>query len=168
MIGSGGAGKTTVARVIAARTGLPLVHLDSLYWRAGWEPTPRGEWESTVSALLREPTWVMDGNYGGTLDERLAACDTVIFLDFPRWICLWRLIRRRIRYAGRSRPDLPDGCPERLSREFVRWVWTYPTRRRQAILDKLATLEEVKRVVVLRSVAAVNDFLSTLPARALS
>ena len=156
VIGPGGAGKTTLARAIAARTGLPLVHLDSLYWRPGWEPTPRVEWESIVSKLVREPAWVMDGNYGGTLDERLGACDTVIFLDFARWVCLWRLFRRR--------PDLPDGCPERLNWEFVRWVWTYPTRRRQAVLDKLAALDDAKRVVVLRDDAAVDDFLSELPA----
>ena len=88
LIGSGGAGKSTLARRIAARTGLPLIHLDALYWKPGWVETPAAPWRETVAGLLQRDTWVMDGNYGGTLDLRLAACDTAIFLDLPPRICL--------------------------------------------------------------------------------
>ncbi|MGH7713986.1 MAG: AAA family ATPase, partial [Gemmatimonadaceae bacterium] len=112
MIGPGGAGKTTFARELAARTGLPLIHLDALYWRPGWEPTPNEDWDRTIGQLIARNAWVMDGNYGRTLPVRLAASDTVIFLDLPRYVCLWRLLRRRVRYGGHSRPDLPADCPE--------------------------------------------------------
>jgi len=159
VIGPGGAGKSTFSARLAAITGLPLIHLDALYWKPGWVEPPKAEWASTVERLLREPAWVMDGNYGGTLETRLAAADTVIFLDLPRIVCLTRVVRRWIRFHGRSRPDMTPGCPERLSWEFLRWIWSYPEERRPKILQRLGTLRADQRAVVLTSTAAVEAFL---------
>ena len=159
VIGSGGAGKSTIARAIAERLPLPLVHLDELYWRPGWTPMPTGEWEQLVCEQVAAPEWVMDGNYGGTLDARLARCDTVVFLDVPRLVCLWRVVKRDLQFRGRDRPDMAPGCPERLSLEFVWWIWTYPARRRRGILEKLAALRPDQRVFVLSSRSMVRDFL---------
>ena len=166
IIGAGGAGKTTLARGLAERTGLPLVHLDRLYWRAGWQPTPAEEWRETVERATRDHSWIVDGNYGGTLDVRLAACDTVVFLDLPRLICLGRVLRRRLRHLGRSRPNVAAGCPERLTWEFLVWIWPYPTRRRGEILERLAAIEGNKHVVILRSVSAIDRFLADVQASA--
>src|SRR5207249_2305827 len=69
VIGTGGTGKTTLARRLAERTGLPLIHLDLLYWRPGWQPTPNDEWRQTVERLITAEKWIIDGNYGGTLDR---------------------------------------------------------------------------------------------------
>jgi adenylate kinase family enzyme len=160
VIGTGGSGKTTVARRLAQRTGLPLIHLDTHYWRPGWQPTPSGEWRAKVTELVSGDAWIIDGNYGGTLDVRLAACDTVVFLDLPRVVCLWRVLRRQLRYVGRARPELPAGCPERLTGEFLTWIWTYPSRRRGDILKRLAALDHAKRVAILRSTGAVEEFLA--------
>lgn len=162
VIGAGGAGKTTLASILAERFGLPLIHLDALYWHPGWIPTPPDEWQRVVESLISQPGWVMDGNYGGTLDIRLAACDTVIFLDLPRHVSLWRIIKRRLRYWGRVRPDIAPGCPEQLTWEFVRWVWTYPKRRRGTILERLRALTG-RQVVVLSSPSQVERFLACLP-----
>lgn len=162
VIGSGGAGKSTFAHALGARLGLPVVHLDRLYWRAGWEETPLREWVPTVERLLAGDAWVIDGNYGGTMERRLAVADTAVFLDLPRWLCLWRIVRRRLRYAGRSRPDIAEGCPERLSWDFVRWIWRYPATRRPGVLARLAAAEGV-RVVRLRSRQEVREFLAALP-----
>lgn len=125
LIGSGGSGKSTLAKALSARTGLPLFHLDALYWRPGWDAMARPEWTALVERLVQEPEWIMDGNYGGTLDQRLATCDTVVLLDLPPWLCLWRLIRRRFRHAGKSRPEMAPGCPERLDAAFLWWVASY-------------------------------------------
>jgi len=108
---------------------------------------------------------VMDGNYGATLDLRLGACDTVVFLDVPRVVCLWRVLRRRVRYRGRARPDLAAGCVEQLPWEFVRWIWTYPRRRRAGILERLRALAGEKRVEVLRTRADVEKFVAGIGAR---
>jgi adenylate kinase family enzyme len=161
VIGTGGAGKTTLARRLAECTGLPLIHLDSLYWRAGWEPTPPDEWRAKVAQLISGDSWIIDGNYGGTLDMRLEACDTVVFLDIPRVVCLWRVVKRRLRHFGRVRPELPPGCPDRLNWEFLTWIWTYRSRRRGEILQRLATVNNRKDVVILRSAAALEEFIAT-------
>lgn len=159
VIGAGGSGKTTFARALATRTHLPLIHLDVLYWHEGWRPTPNEAWDRVIERLIAMDAWVMDGNYGRTLPVRLAACDTVFFLDLPRVVCLWRVVRRWLAYRGRARPDLAPGCPESLTWEFVWWIWTYPSRRRPEILERLAALPSSTRVVVFRSVRAVREFL---------
>jgi adenylate kinase family enzyme len=158
VIGSGGAGKSTFSRALGERTGLPVVHLDRLYWHAGWVETPKEEWRRTVGELLARDAWILDGNYSGTLDQRLAACDTAIFLDLPRTLCLRRAIARRLR--GGVRADVAPGCPERLSLEFLRWIWTYPAKRRPNVLARLASLRADQRAVILRSPAEVRAFLS--------
>lgn len=163
IIGSGGAGKSTLARALSERTGLPVVHLDRLYWRPGWVATPHEAWAEQQRDLLTQEAWIIDGNYGSTLDGRLRAADTVVFLDTPRLVCLWRALKRRLRYTGRSRPDMREGCPERLTGEFLRWIWEYPKRQRPNILQKLARLEH-KQVVRLRSRREVEAFLENPPA----
>jgi adenylate kinase family enzyme len=159
VIGSGGAGKSTFAKRLGAATRLPVIHLDACYWRAGWSPMPKDEWLRTVDEIAARETWIMDGNYGGTLDRRLAGCDTVIFLDLPRLVCLRRALWRSIRFRGRSRPDMAPGCPERITMEFVRWIWTYPNERRPDIVRRLQALDPEKRVVILKSTREVEQFL---------
>ncbi len=162
VIGCGGAGKTTVARQIAARTGLPLVHLDQLYWHPGWIPTPNAEWDRQVQALIGQEAWVMDGNYGRTLPQRLAAADTVVFLDLPRLVCSWRIIKRQLQHWGRSRADVAPGCPERLTLEFLVWIWTYRERRRPDIVRRLGEVRDAKQVFILTHAADVRRFIASL------
>lgn len=160
IIGSGGAGKTTMARALSEHTGLPVVHLDKLYWKPGWTPTPHDVWQQHHHQLLAQDSWIIDGNYGATMELRLSAADTVIFLDTPRLLCLWRVLKRSLerRFSSRQATDVPEGCPERLTHEFLRWIWNYPKSRRPALLQKLSSLKG-KRVVRLRSRREVATFL---------
>lgn len=160
MIGSGGAGKSTFARRLGERLGLEVIHLDKVYWRAGWVEPPKDEWRRKVEELLGGEAWVMDGNYSGTLGVRLAACDTVVFLDLPRLVCLWRVLKRALTYRGASRPDMAEGCQERVNAEFLLWVWNYRKRSRPKVLALLQEQAHTKRVVRLRSAAEVERFLS--------
>lgn len=162
IIGSGGAGKSTLATTLGERLGLPVVHLDAHYWRPGWDPTPSDEWRRRVSELIAAHAWVMDGNYGGTMAQRLAAADTVVLLDLPRLLCLWRIVRRAVTYAGRSRPDMAPGCPERWQWAFVWWILSYPQTRLPGVLSRLAALPSETRVVRLRSTREVEAFVSSL------
>jgi adenylate kinase family enzyme len=161
VIGPGGSGKSTLSIKLAKVTGLPLIHLDQLYWKPGWVATPDDEWMALIQERVQEPAWIMDGNYGGTMRVRLEAADTVIFLDFGRFLCIWRLIRRRIRWAGRSRPSVPAGCREELSLEFLHWVWTYPSIRRPRILTLLEDLDPNTRVVTLSAPKEIAAFMAT-------
>lgn len=164
LIGSGGSGKSTLARQLGARTGLPVIHLDREFWRPGWVETPRTEWLARVEVLLREPEWIMDGNYGSTLGIRFAAADQVVFLDFPRLACLWGVGRRIARSWGRTRPDMADGCPEKLDLSFLRWIWMFPRRERVRILETMAEYPD-RRVVVLKNRRAVRKWLMNTASR---
>jgi adenylate kinase family enzyme len=162
IVGPGGAGKSILARRLGERLGLPVVHLDAEHWRPGWVETPAEEWAEKVRALARGERWIIDGNYGGTMEIRFAAADTIVFLDFPRRICLWRVLRRQLRYRGRSRPDMTEGCPERISLPFVRWIWEYPRTRRPGVLARMRTAGAHARHVVLRSPREVEAFVASL------
>jgi len=158
VIGSGGAGKSTFSTQLGQKLGIEVIHLDQLYWRPDWTKTPADEWNATVADLVTRDSWVMDGNFGGTRTMRIAACDTVIFLDMPRLVCLYRVIGRLIKYRGRKRPDMADGCREKFDPEFLAWVWTYPKRARPRILDELASHSD-KRIVILRSAREAEALL---------
>ena len=158
IIGSGGAGKSTLAKCLGKLLDLPVIHLDSLYWKKGWQQTEDESWLEIVQNCLNQDSWVMDGNYGGTLDTRLSAADTVIFLDLPTVVCLWRVIKRRIQYHNQSRPDMATGCVEKVDWEFLHWIMTYRQIRRPRIVEKLKSVENQSRVIMLSSSAAVKQF----------
>ncbi len=137
LIGNSGAGKSTLARELGRRTGLPVVHLDALYWQPGWVEPAREEWRVTQREALDGTDWIADGNYSGTMEERLPAADVVVLLDYPRWVCLLGVVTRAWRYRHTPRPDMAPCCPERLDLSFLRYVWSYPGKHRPRVLAKV-------------------------------
>ncbi|MEH2302973.1 MAG: DNA topology modulation protein [Nostoc sp.] len=162
IIGSGGAGKSTLARELGTILSLEVIHLDAWYWNPGWVETPKAEWQSIIQDLTLREYWIMDGNYRGTLDVRLSVADTVIFLDFPRLLCLSRVIKRRLMYAGQSRPDMASDCPEILNWEFLKYIWSYPITRRPGILEKLSQITLKQQVIILCKPTEVREFLQKI------
>ena len=163
VIGSSGSGKSTVARELGEILGLPVVHLDLLYWNPGWVETPDGEFDEKVRAACAGDRWIVDGNYGRTIDIRLERADAIVFLDLPRLTCIRRVLSRR----GKPRPDLPEGCVEhrRLDRdqiEFLRWIWNYPSRSRPKIMDRIEQHRRTKTIYHLRDQASVDRLLDGL------
>jgi adenylate kinase family enzyme len=168
ILGCAGAGKTRAALLVAERTGLPVVHLDVLFWRAGWVAVEETEAQAALVAAADAPRWIIEGSFvrDGS-DRRFVRADTVVFLDVGRWRCLGRVLRRLVRDRGRRRADLPAGCEETFSADLLRWVWRYPRVDRPAVLELLTTLEQRGiRVHRLRTGKDVNAFLSALPGRA--
>lgn len=137
LIGCGGSGKSTLARTLGEKTGLPVVHLDQLYWRSGWQHVSREEFDSLLLTELHKPEWIMDGNFDRTIPQRLERCDAVIYLDLPRLICLLSVIRRVLSNLGRTRPDMGAGCPERFDLSFLKWVWNFNREKRTQYLSLL-------------------------------
>jgi adenylate kinase family enzyme len=164
VIGSSGSGKSTLARQLGAKLELPVIHLDRHYWHPGWVGTPTEKWQQTVNQLVARDAWIMDGNYRGTLNTRLEAADSVVFLDLPPWICAFRAIKRRIQYRKRPRPDIADGCKEPLLDpqlfQFVRHVLSYPDRAKPFVMQQLSTIAHEKHIVQLKTTQDVNNFLS--------
>ncbi|MCC7393272.1 MAG: topology modulation protein [Sphingomonadaceae bacterium] len=160
IIGPCGAGKSTLARILGARLALPIYHIDQLNWQPGWVEAGRDALRTKLEDIVVSDRWLIDGNYGGTLDARLDRADTIIYLDFPIYLCLWRLARRIYTYRGRARPDMPDGCPERFDPAFFWYVarWNHGPRPRTE--ERLAGQES--KLVRLRSPTELARWMDSL------
>ena len=161
IIGCSGAGKSTLARQLGEKTGLPVVHLDALFWKPGWVESDRGEFDAKMLAELEKPRWIIDGHYARTLALRLEKCDGVIYLDFPRWVCILGVLKRVLTTYGTVRPDMPEGCPERFDWEFIKWVWNFNRNNREKIRAQLDALPGEK-VTVLKNRREVKRFLAQI------
>ena len=163
IIGCCGAGKSTFARKLYAKTQLPLIHLDQEFWQPNWVETEEEAWKEKVTELANRPMWIIDGNYGGTMDVRQKVADTIIFFDYPTMKCLARVVRRIIQHHGKVRPDMPEGCHERFDFDFLHYVATFNIVKRKGILKKLAKAKEQgKEVVIFKNDQAADDFLKRL------
>jgi len=160
VIGISGAGKSTFARRLAAKTGLPLVHLDAEFWQPGWKVMPRSAWRLKVAELVARDSWIMDGNYGATLDLRLPRADSVFWFDYARGICLWRAVWRVATTYRRVRPDMAEGCPERLDWEFLRFIWDFNGKSRPQIVSMLAEYGRHLEPIVFRRDRDARRFLA--------
>ena len=158
IIGCSGAGKSTLARKLGEKTGLPVVHLDALFWKPGWVESEREVFDARVLAELEKPAWIIDGNYARTLPVRLEKCDGVIYLDFPRWLCILGVLKRVLTTYGTVRPDMPEGCPERFDWEFLKWVWNFNRNNREKTWVQLEKLP-AEKVMILKNRREVRKFL---------
>jgi adenylate kinase family enzyme len=164
ILGPSGAGKSALARRVGERLGLPIAHLDAIYWNPGWVPTEIGQFRERVAHLAARDTWVMDGNYTTHLDLRLPRAEAVIWLDLPRYVYFPRAVWRMIRNYWRERGDVGPGCPERFELSFFRdWVWTYPTCSRARHAELMANLPAGTRRIILRTLGEVAKFTNDLP-----
>lgn len=163
VIGSGGAGKSTFSKKLGEATGLPVIHLDQLYWRPNWQEPSKEEWREIHGKLLENEEWILDGNFGGTMEARIKACDTVIFLDLPRMTCLYRVLKRRLTHRGKNRPDMADGCNEKIDLEFLLWIWNYPNTSKLRREKLFKEYSDGKTIIRLTSQKEADDFLMNLP-----
>ena len=162
ILGNAGSGKSTLARALGKRLALPVVHLDRLFWEAGWTKAEPGLFRDRVRDAVSGDAWICEGNYSRqTFELRLPRADIVIWLDTPRTTCLARVLWRSI--LNRPRPDLPDGCTEKLDAEFLgflRYVWAFDRDKRPHIeRERVATAAHVP-VVYLRDAGQISAFVN--------
>ena len=162
IIGCGGAGKSTLARQLGEITGLPVVHLDQIWWAPGnWQHISREEFDRHLSEEMEKDTWILDGNFNRTLEARLERCDTVVYLDYPRLVCVKNWLSRVIRNWGKARPDMAPGCAEWFDPEMAGWIWNFNKKNRSRYYELLSRYENVN-VIILRSRKEADRFLATL------
>lgn len=162
IIGCGGSGKTTFAKKLHRITGIPLIHLDKLYWKPNWEEPGKAEWTAIVKNTIEPERWIIDGNYGSTMHIRFERADTIIFMDRSRCLCLYRMMKRVLTHYGQTRPDMGEGCGEKLDWKFIRYIYGYNDTRRPKILQDLEKLKTHKNVVILSNNREVKHFLEQL------
>lgn len=159
IIGSPGAGKTTSAIALGSKLDIQVFHLDRLFWESGWVEKPKHERENILERLTYEKSWIIEGTYLDTSASRLYEADTIVFLDMPFHICLWRATKRRFLYRNKLRPDLPKGCKERLSWYYILKVLGFPLRGRRRLLKQLPKIPSENVVLMLQSNKQVKRFL---------
>ncbi|HEV8366450.1 MAG TPA: AAA family ATPase [Pyrinomonadaceae bacterium] len=159
IIGPSGSGKSTLSRKLGTRLGIEVLHLDRFYWSSGWTKPPADKWLQTVNELLRRDSLIIDGNYSGTLVQRIEACDTIIFLDFSTVVCLWRVVKRWLVNRNATRPDMAEGCPEKIDIEFIRWVLGYSRRTRPKVVRLIQENAARMTIVWLRTQREVDTFV---------
>ncbi|WP_227270589.1 P-loop NTPase family protein [Roseobacter weihaiensis] len=126
IVGGSGSGKSTLARFLGQQTGLPVRHMDQIQWLPGWVSRPRSERIEMAHAVERGAAWIFEGNFSSTVEHRAARADTLVWLDLPVGLRLWRVTWRLLRYYGQERPDMAVGCTEGIHGEtwpFYRWIW---------------------------------------------
>jgi len=158
VVGSPGSGKSTFSRKLAEISGLPLIHLDKEFWNDGWIETPRVEWVKKQRSLLEGAEWIVDGNYGGTMDIRLEKADTIICFKLSRAVCLLSYFKRVITNIGKVRPDMPEGCPEKFDFEFMKYIWDFPNKSGQKNINRLDEIKD-KQIMVFKNRRQAKQFL---------
>ena len=162
VVGSAGSGKSTLARRMSDILGHRVIHVDHIYWQPNWVMRSAEEIRSQVIASIQTDGWIFEGNCSATYPHRSAQADTIIWLKLPRTQCLWRAILRALRNYGKSRPDMAEGCYDRLDWRFLKWVWNYPRNGRpkhEALFDKT---KDTHSQFILQSQDEVEVFIEAL------
>ena len=154
VIGCPGSGKSTFARALYDKTGIPLYHLDMMYWNADKTTVEKSVFLERLSAVLKKDEWIIDGNYGSTMELRMTACDTAIFLDYPLDVCLDGIKERR----GNPRSDMPWIETEEDA-EFIEFIKSYNEQQKPKVLELLEKYSD-KNIVIFKSREEANAFLN--------
>lgn len=158
IIGCPGGGKSTFARALHEKTGLPLIYLDMLNWNADRTTVPREVFRERLANALKGREWIIDGNYCSTMEQRIIVSDTVFFLDYPPEICMEGILSRR----GTVRPDMPwVEAPDDVDEEFVEFVRNFEVETRPIVLGLLAKYSD-RTIISFRSRQEAENYLNTL------
>lgn len=164
IIGCPGSGKTTLSKELSKRLNLPLVHLDKIWWFGNWQNVSREQFDIALLKELQKPSWIIDGNYNRTISLRLQYCDTIIYLDYSKYICIWSAIKRRILNIGKVRDDMGGNCIEHFDMDFfyfLKDIWNFNNKHRRNYLDMLNN-EKDKKVLIFHDRKECSKFLNRL------
>jgi adenylate kinase family enzyme len=162
VMGCSGSGKSTFARRLADRCGLPFVSIDRIFWQPGWREPDRDAFIAAMTREAEKPAWVIDGNYASRAagELRRERADTVFWFDLPRRVCMVGVLRRSLWGHGAVRPEMAPGCPEKFDLAFYRYVWTYRAQQRPKLLAYFAQLRADQTLVTFTTRAQADALLA--------
>lgn len=158
VIGCPGSGKSTFSRALHKITGIPLFHLDMLYWNPDRTTVDKAVFRGRLADVMQKPEWIIDGNYGSTIELRLQACDTVIFLDYPLEICLDGIMERR----GKARSDMPwIEAEDEEDADFIAFIKDFREKSRPQITELLERYSH-RNIHIFRNREEADVFLERI------
>lgn len=160
VVGSSGSGKSTFSRQLSKILKIPVYHLDMYFWKPNWNMMDYDEQSKIHGQLIQKNKWIIDGNYSALIDERINAADTIVFIDLPRAVCFYRVFKRYLDNKGKTRIDMREGCNERLTFTFLKYIWRYPIDKKPKVLGKINKESHHKKVFILNSQKKIRNFLS--------
>ncbi len=165
IIGFAGSGKSTLARWLSQRHQIPLLYLDTLYWLPGWNIRDQEERMGILQRFMDEhEDWVIDGTYKTHLfDRRMEEADRILFLNFNRFNCLFRALKRHLQWKGKTRESITVGCEEKFDLEFIKWIlWNSRTKAACGPLHRVVE-QYPEKVTVLKNQRALDAFMAAYP-----
>ena len=162
---SAGAGKSTFAKKLGDLLDLHVYHLDALFWKPGWQEATLEEFRASQKTVAASSSWIIEGNYSSSFDIRAARADTIIYLEIPRIVCIYRVLKRWLTHLGQTRSDMGSGCKEKMEWSFLKFIWTTYYPRKQKMKERFAQFKQTgpeKTVILLRSKAEITNFIQEL------
>lgn len=157
VIGRPGSGKSTFAVKLAKKTGLPLVHLDQIWWKENWVESTREEFDRKLAEKLAMDSWIIEGDYSRTLKMRCAKADILYVYDLPKVQSVFGYLKRAVKNWGTSRADMPENCIEKIEWEFIKYIWNYKLTDIKSLQKEFPEL----KIVVMKSHKAANKILQS-------
>lgn len=150
IIGISGSGKSTLARKLATETGLPIFHMDTIFWKGNWEEVPEEEYLGKHREIVSREKWIIEGYIDDKMADRLRQADLVIYLDYSGLRSAWQVIKRWLKHRKTSRPELPNEALERFSFKFL---WLVFTRGERKNIEQALKINPPKNLKVYKNPA---------------
>ena len=160
IIGNPGSGKSTLALKLYKILGIPLYHLDQYFWKPGWQKGDRSEFVRVHNQLCDKDEWIIEGMATRLFEYRLKKADIVIFLDFPTYLCFYRVFKRALTHFGHVYFSSAKDCPERgPDLAFLKYIWTFNRDKKPGIEALLDTCKDQKKIFIIKNQTELHDLI---------
>ena len=160
IIGNAGSGKSALGFKLHKMLDLPIFHLDQYFWKPNWKEPNYVEFEKAHNQLCDQKEWIIEGMNTRILEYRITTADIVIFLDFPRYLCLFRVFKRVITNFGKVNFSSAEGCPERLPDfKFLKFIWHFKNKQKLRIETLIRKYEKKKKFFIIKNKADLNKLI---------
>lgn len=156
---SAGAGKSTFARKLSTILQIEVYHLDTLFWEPNWVEASLEIFSTRQKEIIKKPEWIIEGNYSRTFDLREESADTIIYLELPLAVCLFRVLKRWLINIGKERSDRANGCEEKMDFAFLNYIYRTYYHRKKSLAVRLQDLKDSKNIVILRNKKEMEQYL---------
>ena len=156
IIGISASGKSVLGRELAIKTGLPLIHMDNLFWKGNWQEIPEAEYLQKHQEIIQQDKWIIEGYIDEKMADRLRRADLIIYLDYPGWLCALRLIQRWFSHRQQARPELPKEALEKFKYDTF---WKVLTRKERIPTEKAVAMAGNRNIVRIKSPQGLRKFL---------